>query len=173
MNLVFRSMLLSGAVASITPAHAHVTLDTSQATASAYVRLAARVPHGCDGEATIGLRIQVPAGVTAVKPQPKPGWKLEIVTEPEAASTGGHESSPLVREVLWRAQPGQGLADSFYDEFVMRVRMPDTAGETIWFPFVQECEGGKVSRWIERPDAGQTYEQLRRPAYPVRIQPKP
>ena len=173
MNLTLRTALICGVFATFNPAHAHLTLDTSQAAALAYVRIAARVPHGCEGAATTGLRVQIPNGVSAVKPQPKPGWKLEVVTEPGAAATGGHESSPQVREVLWRAEPGHALSDAFYDEFVMRVRMPDAAGETIWFPFVQECEGEKVSRWIERPEAGQTYEQLRRPAYPVRILPKP
>ena len=173
MKLTFRASLLGCVFATLAPAQAHVTLDTSQATALAYVRIAARVPHGCEGVATIGLRVQIPDGVTAVKPQPKPGWKLEIVTVPEAAATSGHERSLQVREVLWHAEAGQGLPDAFYDEFVMRVRMPDAVGETIWFPFVQECEGGKVSRWIERPQAGQTYEQLRTPAYPVRILPKP
>ncbi len=87
-------------------------------------------------------------------------------------ASGGGDSPPAVREVVWRAQPGHALSDAFYDEFVVRVRMPDAAGQTIWFPFIQECEGGKVSRWIERPAEGQTYQQLHRPAYPVRIQPK-
>lgn len=163
------------AVAALTPAaaRAHVTLDTSQAPALAYLRIAARVPHGCEGAATIALRMQVPEGVTAVKPQPKPGWTLAVVADPEAPGSGGHEAAAPVREVAWRAQPGQALPDAFYEEFVLRVRMPDAAGQTIWFPFVQECEGGKISRWIERPTDGQTYDQLRLPAYPVRILPKP
>ena len=172
MYVSLRTALIWSAFAAITAAQAHVTLDTSQAPALGYVRIAARVPHGCEGEATIGLRVQIPDGVTAVKPQPKPGWTLQVVTEPAAGTASGHDSSPPVREVLWRAQPGQALSDDFYDEFVLRVRMPDAAGQTIWFPFVQECAGDKVGRWIERPGEGQTYEQLRKPAYPVRIVPK-
>lgn len=163
------------ATVAATPTRAHVTLDTSQAAALAYVRIAARVPHGCEGAATVALRLQVPDGVTAVTPMPKPGWTLTTATaDPETPGTaGGHDAAPTVREVAWRAQPGQALPDAFFDEFVLRVRMPDAAGQTIWFPFVQECEGGKVSRWIERPAEGQTYDQLRLPAYPVRIVPRP
>ena len=141
MYVSLRTALIWSAFAAITAAQAHVTLDTSQAPALGYVRIAARVPHGCEGEATIGLRVQIPDGVTAVKPQPKPGWTLQVVTEPAAGTASGHDSSPPVREVLWRAQPGQALSDDFFDEFVLRVRMPDAAGQTIWFPFVQECAG--------------------------------
>jgi hypothetical protein len=43
----------------------------------------------------------------------------------------------------------------------------------VWFAFVQECEGGKVSRWIERPAEGLTLDQLRMPAYPVCLLPRP
>ena len=160
-------------VAALGAADAHVTLDTSQAAPLAYVRIAARVPHGCEGAATVALRLQVPDGVTAVKPMPKPGWVLTTLADPQPGGAADHEAAPPVREVAWRAKPGEALPDAFFDEFVLRVRMPDAAGQTIWFPFVQECEGGKVSRWIERPAGGQTYEQLRLPAYPVRIVPRP
>jgi uncharacterized protein YcnI len=170
MHVSIKAAFILGAFAALTPALAHVTLDTSQAPALGYVRIAVRVPHGCDGQATTGLHVQIPEGVTAVKPQPKPGWNLDVLSARVASDGGG--SPPAVREVVWRAQPGHALSDAFYDEFVLRVRMPDAAGQTIWFPFIQECEGGTVGRWIERPAEGQTYQQLHRPAYPVRIQPK-
>ena len=152
--------LLAACTLSISPAAAHVTLDTPQAAALAYVRVAIRVPHGCEGAATVGLRLQVPEGVTAVKPMPKSGWTLTTTTDPAKPGVGGHDEAPPVREVIWRATQGQALPDAFYDEFVLRVRMPDAAGQTIWFPFVQDCEGGKVSRWIERPAAGQAYDDV-------------
>ena len=155
-------------LATAVPVHAHITLDTSQAPALGYVRIAVRVPHGCEGAATTGLRVQVPEGVTAVKPQPKPGWTLTVVPA-DAPATGGHDAAPPVQEVSWR---GGNLPDAYFDEFVLRVRMPDGAGQTVWFPFVQECEGGKVSRWIERPSEGQTLDQLRMPAYPVKLVPR-
>lgn len=160
--LVAASFLLPAA------ASAHVTLDTKEAPALGYVRLAIRVPHGCDGAATTAVRMQVPDGVTAVKAQPKYGWTLSLLAD-EAGGKPGHDSSPPVHEIVWRGGP---LPDAFYEEFLIRVRMPDTPGQTLWFPFVQECEGGKTTRWIERPAAGQTYEDLRAPAFPVKILPR-
>ena len=41
---------------------------------------------------------------------------------------------------------------------------------TLYFPVVQECEGGKVTRWIERPS--KPGETLRAPAFAVRITPR-
>ena len=39
-----------------------------------------RVPHGCEGAATIALRVRIPEGMIAVKPMPKPGWKIDTVS---------------------------------------------------------------------------------------------
>ena len=46
------------------PAAAHVTLDQSTMPADSYLRLAIRVPPGCDGAATTGIRL--PAMIHAV-----------------------------------------------------------------------------------------------------------
>ena len=164
MTRVLVAALLAATVA---PAAAHITLDTTEAPALGYVRLAIRVPHGCDGAATTAIRLQVPPGVTAVKAQPKPGWTLSLLAD--EAPPGGHDSSPPVREVAWRGS----LPDAYYEEFLIRVRLPDGPGQTVWFPFVQECEGGKVARWIEKPGPGQGYDDLRTPAFPLKLLPRP
>ena len=40
-----------------------------------------------------------------------------------------------------------------YDEFEIRAQMPDTEGETIYFPVVQTCEEGEHA-WIQIPEEG-------------------
>ena len=151
------------------PAAAHVTLDLAEAPAGSYVRLAVRVPHGCSGAATTGLRLAVPDGLTSVRPAPKPGWTLTIVPGGPAPGRGEHGGpASTVKEVAWRGGP---LPDDQFDEFLLMVRTPDTPGEALWFPFVQECEGGAVVRWIERSDAGEPIP--RRPAHRLRVMPKP
>jgi uncharacterized protein YcnI len=54
-----------------------------------------------------------------------------------------------VTEIAWS---GGNLADAFYDEFVFTGALAEelSAGQTIYFPVVQECEKG-VHRWIEIP----------------------
>lgn len=149
------------------PAAAHVTLDQSTMPADSYLRVAIRVPHGCDGAATTGIRLQIPEGFRNVKPMPLAGWTLTTVAEEGTAAPGGHGESAPVREVAWR---GGNLPDAFYQEFVLREQTPKEAGQTVYFPVVQECEGGKVTRWIERPS--KPGETLRAPAFAVRITPR-
>jgi len=156
------------------PALAHVTLDLATAPAESYVRLAIRVPHGCGAAATTGIRLQVPEGLTGVHPQPKPGWTLTILPgEPPAgpagaAPAGEHAAGPMVHELAWRGGP---LPSAYYEEFLLMVRTPAAAGETLWFPFIQECEGGAVTRWIERPTADTPRPRF--PAYGLRLTPRP
>jgi uncharacterized protein YcnI len=84
------------------------------------------------------------------------------------AAAGDHGEGPTVKEVAWRGGP---LPDGQFDEFLLLFRTPAAPGETLWFPFVQECEGGAVARWIERPPPGQP--RPARPAWALRLVPKP
>src|SRR5438067_497029 len=69
----------AAAVCCFAAASAHVTLEKSQAPIGGPYKAVLRVPHGCEGSATTALRIRVPDGMIAVKPMPKPGWKVETV----------------------------------------------------------------------------------------------
>lgn len=169
-----RSLLIgAGLLALALPAAAHVTLDVREAPAGTTLRAAFRVPHGCDGAAMTRMRVRIPDGVTTVKPMPKAGWDLATVKAPLATPVSdGHGGTITegVREVVWS---GGRLLDEHYDEFVMRFALPNRPGEVLAFPVVQECEGGKVARWIEVPAAGQTAGDLREPAPLLRLVARP
>lgn len=159
--------------ASFEPAQAHITLEAPAAPADSIYRAVFRVPHGCGTAATIRVRVQIPDGVRDVRPMPKPGWQLSVVTGPLAQPySDGHGGMVTqgVREVSWS---GGHLPNEFYDEFVMRLRTPAAPGTTIWFPIVQDCEGGAVTRWIEIPAAGRALDDYRTPAAPLRLTPAP
>lgn len=155
------------------PVAAHVTIDAREAAAGTTLRAAFRVPHGCDGSAMVRMRIRIPDGVTNVKPMPKAGWELSTVkaqTAPPVAAGHGTAGTEGVREVIWS---GGRLLDEHYDEFVVRFALPDRPGTTLAFPVVQECEGGKVARWIEVPADGQKADDLREPAPLLRLVARP
>src|SRR4051794_38785094 len=78
---MFRRFVLGAACALIfTPAaQAHVTLENQQAVVGGSYKAVLRVPHGCEGAATTAIRVRMPEGIIAVKPMPKPGWKLDTV----------------------------------------------------------------------------------------------
>lgn len=157
------------AVLAAGPAGAHVVLDRAEAPADAYVRVALRVGHGCaGGAATTAIRLTVPPELRSARPMPHPGWTLNLpggVPHGHGGHSGlsghsgeaGHAShgaaaTPAAApgEIAWT---GGRLDDAMFDEFVLLIRTPAEPGAVIAFPVVQECEGGAVSRWTERPAA--------------------
>jgi len=157
------------AVVAAGAAQAHVTLEAAAAPIGTY-KAVLRVPHGCEGEATRKLRVQIPEGMIAVKPMPKAGWELETVTGKYAKSYDNY-GTPVtegVTEIDWTGD----LPDAFYDEFVFRGTLTDslTPGTVIYFPVVQEC-ATKTERWIEIPAAGQDPESLETPAPALKLLP--
>lgn len=162
--VLFASVLLVAAGA----AHAHVTANPSEAPADGYFRTALRIGHGCAGSPTVAVRVKIPDGVLAVKPQVKPGWSIDIKmrTLDKPAELGhGRTVSETVDEIAWR---GGALADAHFDEFGLTMRVPAQPGQTLYFPVVQECEQG-VHRWIEIPAGSQKWDDLREPAPFIRL----
>lgn len=145
-------------------ASAHVSIAPAEARANSYQRLAFQVPHGCGAAATNVLRVQIPEGVIAVKPMPKPGWTLSTTRGDYAKSYVSHGQTVTsgVKEVVWS---GGALADDNYDEFVISSYVtPDLpAGQPVFFPTVQQC-GSSENRWVEIPAAGQSSHDLKLPA---------
>ena len=168
MSMLQRGLIAASIAAGLAmPANvqAHVTLETPQAAVGSTYKAVLRVPHGCAGAATNVVRIRIPEGVIAVKPMPKAGWKLETVTGDYKATHDyyGTPTSKGVTEIVWS---GGDLPDAWYDEFVFRGYLSKSlkADTAVYVPVVQECEGGKVERWIEIPAAGKKADDYRYPA---------
>ncbi|WP_181706759.1 YcnI family protein [Chthonobacter rhizosphaerae] len=165
---------LSAAVAALlacaAPSAAHVSLEVKEAKAGSAYKAVLRVPHGCDGEATLRVRVRVPDGLYSVKPMPKAGWTLETVTGPYAQPFDNHGTTVTegVREIVWTGE----LQDAHYDEFVFRGSLARglAAGSFLAIPVVQECANG-AERWIQVPAEGQSADDLERPAPMLRILP--
>jgi len=144
---LLKPLILAAATFAAAPALAHVAVQPTEARAGSYQVLRFGVGHGCDGAATTAVRIEIPEGISAARPQPKPGWALDIRKEGER-----------VTSITWA---GRLPADQF-EEFVMLVKLPGE-GERLAFPAIQSC-GAAVLRWTEPvPAAGP------RPARPAPI----
>lgn len=136
-------------------AQAHVTADPREAPAGGYQAVRFRLGHGChDTAATTAVRIEMPAGLKAARPQPKPGWSLSIDHDPTGAVTA----------ITWK---GRLPADEF-DEFAVFLRAPDTPG-VLYFPTVQTC-GRESEQWTQIPRPGDD-ARLKRPAPSLRLTP--
>jgi len=150
---MFRSSLLStvGVLACCTTTLAHVALENEQAPVGSQYKAVLQVLHGCNGSATTTIRVRIPDGIVAVRPMPKAGWRLDVVSGKYAKPhTVGHaQVSEGITEVAWS---GGNLPDAFYDEFVFMATVAGDLqeGQMIYFPVVQQCERG-VHRWIDIP----------------------
>jgi uncharacterized protein YcnI len=164
-----RATLLAFAAAAA-PAAAHVALLQREAPAHSYYKAVLQITHGCKGSPTVRVRVRLPEGVLSVKPQPKPGWKVETtkvkLAKPIDDGHGG-KITEGVGEVAWS---GGSLADEHFDEFTVLMRLPNRPGTTIYFPVVQDCEQG-AHRWIEIPGPGKSAGDYREPAPALRLTP--
>ncbi|WP_245492953.1 MULTISPECIES: DUF1775 domain-containing protein [unclassified Mesorhizobium] len=176
LNYGLRAALALTAFTISLPAHAHITFENKEVNAGSTVKFVLRVPHGCAGSPTTAVRIALPEELTEAKPQPKPGWALDV-TRIEAqgdgsgenvhAARGGHDDA-VIKEIAWS---GGKLDAAYYDEFVFRAKVAeDIAVAAIFVPIVQECETG-VERWIEIPPAGGSSDDVKFPAPSIRILP--
>jgi uncharacterized protein YcnI len=159
-------VLAGGMVALLAaPAAAHVTANPNTFEAGGYARTAFRVPHGCDGSPTTAIEVQIPSGVVGVKAEQVPGWEVETVVGEldEPYESHGETITEGVLEVSWTAAAGSELPDDQFREFGLSVRLPDAAGETLWFPTIQTCEEGEIG-WIQIPGDGESWGELEAPA---------
>src|SRR5260370_25605711 len=123
---MFRELVLgaAGVAAFVGAASAHVTLETREAPVGSPYKAVLRVPHGCDGAATIAVRVRVPEGMIAVKPMPKPGWKIETVTGKYPKTYSYFHGAKLSEGVTEVGFTGGNLPDAHYDEFVFAGFLP-------------------------------------------------
>lgn len=137
------------------PALAHVVAAPGEAKAGSYSAIAFRVGHACGaGDTTLKLRVEIPDGVASARPQPKPGWTVDVEKEGDRATA-----------VTWTGR----LPDDQFDDFALLMKLPAQAGALV-FPALQTCEKGE-SQWTEIPDPERPDEKLTRPAPTVRLIP--
>ncbi|GAA2272361.1 hypothetical protein GCM10009853_027680 [Glycomyces scopariae] len=159
------SAAATAAVSLAAPATAHVTVSTPSAVAGAYTLLTVSVPHGCDGEATTAVAVQIPEPINAVTPTVNPNWEVEkVMTDLPApvVDAHGNEVTERVDQVVYTAH--HPLPDDLRDAFELSLRLPEeTAGQTLHFPVVQTCTTTEHP-WIEIAAEGQDPDELASPA---------
>lgn len=151
------------------PAFAHVTASPDSGMAGKYFETGFRVSHGCEGSDTVSVSIKMPAGMIVAKPQHKPGWTVEVkkskLAKPVEAGHG-KMTDEQIDEIVWT---GGKLPDAQYDTFGILMKLPEKAGETLWFPATQLCGKGRLD-WSEIPAEGQQWHELKAPAPFVKVE---
>lgn len=160
--------LLAGAA----PAFSHIVLENKSAPAGSSYKAVFLVGHGCQGSATTGVAVQIPAGFLGAKPYPKAGWtaSAQLGRLAKPYESHGKQISEDVTVVSWKAAtPVAALPDAFFDEFVLRGKLPASPG-SLWFKVLQTCENGS-NDWSEIPASGISTQGLKSPAALLEIKP--
>ena len=167
MNLskIFKTIATCTIAAAAFPALSHVALETSRAEAGSSYKAVFLVGHGCQGSATTGITVQIPVGFQGAKPYPKAGWAPTTKTGQLAKPYDSHgkQITEDVTVVSWVATNKEAaLPDAFNDEFMLRGKLPVSAGP-LWFKVLQTCENGSTD-WADIPAAGISTKGLKLPA---------
>ncbi len=133
-------------------AQAHVMFTQTAAQPGANAVYALRIGHGCGGSATASLRVEIPEGVMAARPEAKPGWTITVEHTPlktPVSGEGGKMQTDRVSAITWTGT----LPDDEFDDFPVELKLPKTSG-ALYFPATQVCQAGRAD-WRDVPVAGQ------------------
>jgi len=162
MRFTLHSLLLGGSIAALPlPAMAHVVFAEPKARSGSYYAGFFRISHGCGDSDTVSVRISIPQGVVSARPQPKPGWTLNIERSPLAAPIKGEGGTVIKNRVMAISWTGRLPADQF-DQFGVMMKLPDLTGP-LYFPVEQKCLRGE-NRWVDIPAPGQAWHSMSNPA---------
>lgn len=112
-----------------------------------------RVPHAKAGLTTVKLVVQLPENIGIVKPSKVGGW-----VESSTLSTDGKNTETITWD--------QGsLPDTSFQDFGMKLTLPNTPGKTLYFKAVQYLSDGSTENWVEIPSADNTSPSHPAPAF--------
>lgn len=159
------ALMLAGAAG----ASAHVGVTPDKTTANSYALLTFGIPHGCEESGTTKVTITLPAELNDAQPTVNPNWTAEKVTEQLAEPKKLADGSSITKrtsQIVYTAKAP--LEAELRDALVLSVKLPDTAGKTLYFPTLQNCEVGQTD-WSELPADGQDPHSLKAPAPSVTV----
>jgi uncharacterized protein YcnI len=159
-------ILLAALLLAAAPASAHVTVpDGGGIPSGSSATIHLDVPHGCEGQPTDTIEVQLPDGVVGAKAEWSSGWTVEAETvTAEPYTLYGTEYTERVGVIRWTGGP---LPDDQYYDFGIQATFLADPGELV-IPVVQRC-GDLEEAWIEVPAEGQTEDDLEHPAPTVTI----
>jgi uncharacterized protein YcnI len=143
---------------------AHVSITSGVALADTTQEITFGVGHGCEGSDTRAVRIELPPEVLSVRALNGDLGPAEIELD----------DAGLVTAVTWEKPEEDVLEDdTHYYELVLRLKVPNTPFQTLYFPAFQTCQKSDGTLlevgWVATPGDGDTELE---PAPELRIVPK-
>ena len=145
---------------SVLPVAAHASVpDGSKVPSNSGAVIHVRLPHGCGGAAITAVEVQLPDGVVGAKPALIAGWTTTTEMVPATYTLYGTEYTERVGTITWTGGP---LPDGQFLDFGINATFQLEPGEYT-LPVIQYC-GDESVAWVEVPAAGQSHDDLERPA---------
>ncbi len=110
------------------PAFAHITVASPVYAGARGQLLTFSVGHGCTGADTIGVLVHLPEAITTVRAVPGPFGEATVATS----------SAGIPLSVEWTKAAARPADDQFY-QFQIRINVPDTPFQTLYFHATQTC----------------------------------
>jgi uncharacterized protein YcnI len=151
--------LLGFMLGSTLPLAAHVRVypndDITSTPACGFTKFVVRVPTE-KPIATVGLRVLVPAGITVIGVQPKPGWQADFTTE-----------KGRIVAIAWS---GGKIMPREFDEFAFLAAGPPRGGARVNWDALQTYADASVVHWTGAPGTDTPHSQtvFTAPAKPCR-----
>ncbi len=119
--------------------YAHVTVKPAQVVVGERVNFVISVPTEEDTP-TVALRLVIPEGLQSVRPNAKPGWKIEL----KKSGTG---EDTKVTEIVWS---GGSIPVDLRDEFVFSAQAPAAETTLVWKAYQTYGDGDTIA-WENDP----------------------
>jgi uncharacterized protein YcnI len=139
-GLLAAAAVALGASSPVPGASAHVTLQPTAGRPADLQRYRVIVPNEREAQATTGVDLKLPSGITFALVESVPGWRAQVV---KRGSTVG--------ELRWR---GGRVPPGGYAELHFIARNPVRTGAIAW-KALQRYDDGSVVRWIGSPRSEQ------------------
>jgi periplasmic copper chaperone A len=111
-------------------ADAHASISSGPAAANKSQKITFSIGHGCEGADTIGVRVEIPAGITSVR-----GLRSDF-----GMPTFEKDVAGAVTAVSWRKPVAELQAEDLgYYELTIRARTPDAPFTRLQFNIDQTC----------------------------------
>ena len=127
-------------------ASAHVVVRPGDAKTGVYQTFTVSVPVEKESP-TVEVRLDIPMGVTSVRPTEKPGWTIQMDKHTENDET-------MVSAITWK---GGEIGVDLRDEFTFSAKTPDEPTELQWKAY-QTYKNGTVISWDQQSESGDDNE---------------
>lgn len=122
-------------------ASAHVVVSPKQVLTAERATFAVSVPNEHDTPVVV-VRLQIPEGLTSVRPYAKQGWNIETLKS-------GEGENVKVTEIKWTSAGATVPVDQ-KDDFLFGAKAPEKTTELKWKAY-ETYENGLVVAWDQEP----------------------